>query len=517
MVAGAVVASLLTIRFHQHSDLLAAAPVGPATRAVIFVVDGLRPADLTLVPLPHIHDLQRHGVTYDDAWVGQSESVGPASNATLSTGLFPRNHGVIGLQWSDPQTGTLQRPTNERQVRLGSLDQVMEAANSTPLAALLKRRYPRARVLSVAGSCADADAAASWLGDYVLCPVRQGKRWQPTAVTGHSLPAGTQLPAALSARVLLTKRGHTVGSGWGVGSEDSWVANYAITAMRRVRPLVTVINFPELEAREPHLAPGNRNAVVARLLRGIDREVGEVVAELRSQAVANQTVFVLTSDQAESQISVRLPMARLRQAVTAAGGNQVYIDPGELALVGLQNVLQAQPVAQAVQDEHLRGVDAIYFKTRSGASWTYQAQYIDPDLSGPFGSSLAYSLGTMASPISADVVVACAPGTALLPGGNRGPLAMGLGVQWDTQHIPLIIAGHGVTGGVTSNYPARLVDVMPTLARLMWLTPARTDGVPLADSMAQPVSSVRAAQNGVRARLLQLTRAMQARRRQPGG
>jgi arylsulfatase A-like enzyme len=514
-VLGGIGSSILAIRFHQRSDLLAASPLGPATHAVVFVVDGMRPSDLFAGQLPHILDLQRHGVTYSDAWVGQLQDVGPASNATIATGALPRRHGVIGLVWTNPQTGQLERPTNAQQVQLGSLDQVMQAANTMPLAGLIKHRYPGARALSVGGTCADADAGGSWLADYVLCPVRRRNHWQPGFVTGHRLPGSVPLPPSLTVTIPRGHKGRPARP-WRTGAEDGWVARYAVAAMRHTHPLLTVINFPELAGLSSTLSAGQRNSSARVLMAGIDHDVWQVLLELRREGVANRTVFVLTSDQGSVDVSTRLPMQALRRGVTAAGGQSTYQDGGELATVGLQDVLQAQPVAQAIQDEHLRGVDGIYYKARTGSSWVYQAQYVDPDLPAAFNSASQAELVTMASPVSPDVVVACAPGTAFLPANAQARSVAGLGLQWDAQHIPLVIAGHGVVAGVQSVYPARLADVMPTLAGLMWLSAPHTDGVALADGMAQPSDAARSAQRQATARMQRIVRALRQRSRLAG-
>ena len=174
-VALSAAASWLTVRMHNASDLLAASPVGPADNAVIFVLDGVRPADLSAARTPVVDDLTRRGVSYRNAWLGQLESGGATSNATIATGLFPRRHGVLGQQWRDPRSSHVLHPSIPGQVQLGSLDQVMESKDTTPLAALLKDRGAKSHILSAGGvGCASANAAGSWVADYVICPVRQG-------------------------------------------------------------------------------------------------------------------------------------------------------------------------------------------------------------------------------------------------------------------------------------------------------------------------------------------------------
>ncbi|MCX5975022.1 MAG: hypothetical protein NTU59_10240, partial [Coprothermobacterota bacterium] len=58
-------------------------------------------------------------------------------------------------------------------------------------------------------------------------------------------------------------------------------------------------------------------------------------------------------------------------------------------------------------------------------------------------------------------------------------------VTWGDQHIPLILAGPGVLQG-TSDTPARLVDILPTLSRLIGFPTDGMDGVVLADALRNP-------------------------------
>ncbi len=71
------------------------------------------------------------------------------------------------------------------------------------------------------------------------------------------------------------------------------------------------------------------------------------------------------------------------------------------------------------------------------------------------------------------------------------------GFSWGAQHIPLIIAGPGVHPG-HSHFPAKLVDIAPTIERLMGLKiPAGVDGVVLADAVKGASAVEHATQQGV--------------------
>lgn len=491
--AGAVA---LTVRLHDASDLGAAQPLGPASRTVIFLINGLSPADLARVHMPHLADLAQRGTTYRQAWVGQMEDVGVASAATLATGVFPRSTGMVGTRWRNPQNGAVEQPALPGQVQLGAVDEVMQSHAAVPLAVPLKRAQPRAPILALGGSgCAVANAAASWLADYVLCPRREGGEWVPGDVTGHALPA--RVADQIKVQAPAMTRGKPAVA-WAVGAEDGFVTRYAMEAMRLTHPSLVIVSLDELSARKPAMSSGS-DQVVGAVLRGVDRDIGTFVAELRREGIANRTALVVTSGTAMPVAASNIPASALSGGISAAGGQQIYLNTGETCTIGLQDILQAQPVAQALQGEHLRGLDAIYYRAQSGNTWTYRPQYLDPDLPAAFSTTASYLLGTVASAEAPDVVAAFSPGYALSRRGDNG--AAGPGLQWDSQHVPLIIAGHGVQAGVVSSYPARMVDIAPTIAALMGLGPIQSDGVVLADALQQPAGGTQAAQRAAANRL----------------
>ncbi len=489
LALSAVVAITVVGRLHQASDLSYASPYGRAAHAVIFVIDGASAGDLQSPGLKSIRALEDRGVRYSEAWVGQVEGVPAASGATVSTGSFPAATGVLGNAWTDAKSGQVRYPADPSQVLVGSLDQVMETRPVTPVATLIKTRNPRAHVLSVGGeSCAGAAAAAAWTADYIVCAVREGPRWLATTVVGHDLPAGTLSNGVAPAGGPRDRRFAVRVQGWPLGQQDLWVARQTVDAMRRVHPALTVVTFGELGILLQFAPAPLRQEVKMRVMAGVDRDIALIEREMQRERVFRSSVFVVTSGRALSPIRSRLRRSALETAVIAAGGVQNYLQSDTASFLGLSTIIQAQPVAQAIQDQRLGGVDAIYYKNRNGSSWSYQLQYPNPDLPARFADSSSYLLSTMATSDSADVVVSYAPGTGT-GGVARGGFAQtsgSLGLQWDNQHVPLIIAGHGVNQGVVSSFPARLVDIAPTVESLLGLTPPRVDGVVLADALIEP-------------------------------
>jgi hypothetical protein len=128
----------------------------------------------------------------------------------------------------------------------------------------------------------------------------------------------------------------------------------------------------------------------------------------------------------------------------------------------------------------LPGVAAAYYQTRPKGRNEYvpaPGTSIDPSLDAAY----RYLLDTIVGPAAPDVVAPFRENTI----GTASTNAHGDhgGLNWGAQHVPLVFSGPGVTAGVVSEAPARLVDVAPTIVRLMGLPPAPMDGTVLADAV----------------------------------
>jgi len=106
-------------------------------------------------------------------------------------------------------------------------------------------------------------------------------------------------------------------------------------------------------------------------------------------------------------------------------------------------------------------------------------------LEEPMRATLSYLLSTYAGPTSPDLVIILRENTLLAkwPEGSHGLHGE---ITWGAQHIVLTIYGPGIEEGRVSDYPARLVDIVPTIASLMGLTHHSWDGIVLADALKSP-------------------------------
>lgn len=508
----ALFASLLVVRLHR--DVAPIAAPGAGTRAIVFLVDGAGAADTERVPMPNVQALAGAGVSFTRAWVGQAVATAPASAATIGSGAFPNRHGVIGDVWRDPNTGAEMQASDEAGVHRGALEQLMRANGVSSLAGMVRSADNQATTMATGGrDCAVVDAAATWAASYVLCGVRDVHRWVPAAVAGHSLPAGSLDLTKWSVPVVQGRQLAPSVEGWRLGQEDDWVTSYTIAARRAVHPTLLVVDFPEIAAVAPFAPASDRAQIVRTLLQGIDRDIGRIVDATRRDHTFRQTVFAVTSGEAVTPFDQVVPRSTLKEGVTAGGGQTVYLQARSSAFIGLQDPLQAQPTAQAFQSERLRSVDAIYYRTQRNGTYSYGLQYLNPLLPPGLGDAAGYLVSTMESQSAPDVVLDYGPrtGTDGARMGGFGTNADAGGLQWDSQHIPLILSGPGVKSGASVEDPARLVDIAPTLAQLLGHGLGHSDGIVLATALTTPPPNSMQAERDVMDRLVPLVQALQQR------
>jgi hypothetical protein len=141
----------------------------------------------------------------------------------------------------------------------------------------------------------------------------------------------------------------------------------------------------------------------------------------------------------------------------------------------------------------VRGVSAAYYHERSGGQLDYLPA---PGTSVPssLGDAYRYLLSTFDGPSAPDVMAVFHENVVVIRRshtyGDHG------GLTWGTQHIPLVLRGPGVKEGITSHYPARLIDVAPTVLRLLGLPQAAMDGAVLADALLDAMAAEVAQQAG---------------------
>lgn len=483
--------------------------------AVIIVLDGARAGYLHLAPMPNLHTLERRGVTYTSAFTGQELANTPPSHATIGSGLFPKDHGVEGFLWEDPRTHQVDDPSQSWNVIAGRLEAVIADHHRPTLAGQIKKAHPRATVESVAGhKCYASDAMGGPQADYILCALIYKNRWVAQAIGNHRPPPGAINNPDWD--VPIPPRSAGLGAAvqqWPIGKENGWTTRYGLWAFDRVHyPRVLMMNLSETDVLG-HFAP---NQSVARgLMRQFDYLLGQIVARYRAAGILDQTEFIITADHGMSRIHGHVPYHVLSQAVREAGATPVYIEHDTAAAIGLLQDKLAPAVARNVLRLGGRKVDATFYKTRHNGIWSYRMAARQPNLPAAYIAACRTLADTMASAAGPDVFAVFAPHVSTRHFEAYGyPWVAGhLGPQWGDQHIPLVIAGPGVKRGVMSSYPARLVDIAPTVERLLGAPTGKVDGVVLADALTAAPPTLVTAQDRRGSQLRLVQAALKARLR----
>jgi hypothetical protein len=482
---------------------------------VVLVLDGARPDYFQLAPMPNLHWLQQHGTTYSSAFVGQLIANTPPGHATIGTGMLPKHHGIPEFVWKDPGTGQMTTPTDVSQVQRGSLERIMAAHHVPSIAASVKAADPHARVLAASGNkCYAADALGTASADYILCALIYHRRWVAQAMGSHRPPPGAINNSAFDMPIPPASTGlaATVEQ-WRLGTEEDWVVRYALWAFKRVHyPRVMLLNLPETDVSMHFAGPDRHYAAI--LMRHIDDGIGRIMRAYRHAGLLKRTVFVVTADHGMTVIRGRFSYGQIDQAVDNAGATKVALVADTAIALDITPASRAQAVARNIAALDGGGlVDATYYKVQTGSGWVYRQAYARPYLSAPVRRAYQLLANTVAAPAGPDVLGVYAPRVATgdHPVGRYHWLASHLGPQWEDQHIPFIIAGPGVRHGVTSTYPARLVDIAPTVERLLRARHTVTDGVVLADALRYPTKSERAVQAARGKRLGPVVQALRRR------
>lgn len=493
----------------------ASATHSPLSRyAVIMVLDGARPDYFTLTRMPHLRWLMRHGTTYNQAFVGQMIANTPTGHATIGSGLFPKHNGILGFWWKDPSTDSMTRPTDNGPDEAGALERVLTDHHASTIAAQVHVADPTAQVVSVAGhKCYAADAMGGPSANDILCALIYHDRWVAQAMGTHRPPPGAINNPHFDSPIPNPRSGFAPAvEQWNLGGEDDWTVNYALWAFHRIHyPRVLMMNLGETDVLG-HFDL-NPKVTMAALMRYYDRELGKLIAAYRAAGILNRTDFIVTADHGMTRVSARLQFSDLKWAISAAGTKQVFIEADTAADIGISDMAKSRDVAMNVARVGGRAIDATYYATRAGGTLSFRAAYTRPGLSPGVPRAYQSLINTDEPDAGGDVIAVYAPHVTT---GDRVAngyhwLAGHLGPQWDEQHIPLIIAGAGVRHGAVSTFPARLVDIAPTVERLLGIPVGRVDGHVLADALLAPTPQEQRAQAGLAGRLAPIVAALRER------
>jgi hypothetical protein len=186
----------------------------------------------------------------------------------------------------------------------------------------------------------------------------------------------------------------------------------------------------------------------------------------------------------------------IKQAIRASGGEYLFHTGGNCAFIWLKNPAQAAQVANGLVNT-LAPAPFAYVSRIDGGSYTY-SRVTGPgaEVSDELEAAYQYLLGTFAGPLCPDIMLVFEEDTITRlhhpqHHGEHG------GATWGAQQIPLVIAGPGVFPGAVSQFPARLMDIAPTVLMLLGIEPTHMDGVALTDALLTYSSAQVSAQDAI--------------------
>ena len=460
--------------------------------AVVLVIDAARFDEVNLAQMPNLAALVANGTQYSRAWTGELPSVTETSHATIGTGVFPSHHQILGDTWRVPNSDTMSpNLLDSNLTRTGYIGKFIEQTGSPSMAAIVHQRWPGSAVVALsAHKVYAADALGAGQADFIGFGTKDSRgHFIPSAIPGHtptmSLLKSPQLDLPTYPRV--------------PGVEDQWTTVYAMKYLFKYHPRLLMVNFPEVDIFG-HIA-GTDSTVMQPLLTNIDKQIGRLVAAYGRAGLLGQTDWVITSDHGMVPAVNTVDVDSIKAVVTHAGGDPLYIGHGDYSPIWLKNTDAVPRVSSALSKANIPHVAAVYAKNRKGQYRLLSpvSRLADKRVVQAHLDMLA-SLNTAESP---DIVLVYDENTITLTPqfqkvGRKGDHG---GATWAAQHIPMIVAGPGIKKGYVSTYPARLVDIAPTVETLLGAAPQHQDGMPLADALVNPPAGALAFQKKTSVRL----------------
>lgn len=498
-------ASLVAHELHNLGQPYEQVAPAAAEYLVMLVIDAGRADYLQYGHLPNLAALQARGATFPHAWVGQMESITPASHATIGTGVFPRHDGgLLGFWYEDAQTHTNYTCAPLDASDPARIERLIAASGVPTLSGLIKQHDPAARIFTTSGQkFYAADAAGGPLADYIsYFTVGTSNAWVPISVRGHDLPANIQA----NPRFRLPNY-----QSMPLGQQDYLAGTLTAAVIQQERPRFVMLNLAEMDWPVAHINGGPADPrAVTTLMQNADRVIGLLVDTYRSLGLLDKTVFVVTSDHGTVVTSRLVDRNPLLTAVQKAGTQIVTADFHTAGFFWLEDGSRALQVATLFDAERIPGVSAVYYRTTQDPPAFQPSPDTARRIAPALDAAYRYLLATI-NGANAPHVVAVYPeqtgtvdaGGSVVWNGDHG------GFSWQSHAVPLVMAGPGIRRGYVSRFPARTVDLTPTMLRLLGVPYPQLDGVSLADAFSHPLSSELILQKSVARYLVPITAVLQ--------
>ena len=474
------------------------------------------------------------GVLFENARYGHAVTVTAAGHTTLASGLHPSSSGIVENYWWDRKKGEPAYSFDDRK-------HLRSPANfvGTALPDWLKERDPRARVYAASGTDRAAIAMAGkhpdgafWYDDknggfqsstyYQAKLPAWVKAWNDERRVGRwfARPYEPLAPVIESADALgiqvleegiLTQRYPLAFGGLAIAPDAGFftdVGNSALSDAQVLDFARTLVESQELGQRDhlDYLAIGlssldlaghrygPQSPQVADTLLRVDRELGEFLSFLDQKVGRDRVMVALTSDhgvaplpeQAQAQgLPAQRPDAADALCFQQAGERvrerfgldrwvqeAFYLDHAAIAKAGADQAAVETAIARELETCDI--VERVWTRTELEAPAGRDAD--------PFEMLYRHSYYPGRS---GDLMVQLVE--YAIPGG----IVATHGSPYDyDRHVPVFILLPGGAGGRISDQVG-IVDLAPTLAGLVGITPPKVDGRDLSDLLIEKVPGAR--------------------------
>ena len=412
-------------------------------RALIIVVDGLRPDYVTPEAMPRLVRLGQRGTVFT-AHHSVVPTVTRVNGSSLVTGAYPETHGILGNAIYIPAaSATRVLDTGARE----DLEAVERAAGRLLTAPSLGEILERAgRRLFVAGSGTTGSAyvlnqaAANRIivhSDYTLPPDLAGRVLQRLgAVPPRALPNTAQHRRAVDAYLAF--------------AIDDPSADVAILWL----------NDPDATAH----AKGIGSAPARESIAAVDAEIGRIEDSLRAKGLLDRTNLIVTTDHGFSTHTGTLRLEALVQPFAAKmpdGSPDIVVAEGAIHFRGTADADRIARVVAALQRRP--EVGAIFTRPRAGGG-----------AEGTVPGTLSFDIARWNHPRAGEILVSANWTAGMNDAGYAGTTTQsgvaghGATSPYDI-HTTLVAAGPDVREHATSAVPTANVDIAPTVLHLLGL------------------------------------------------
>jgi arylsulfatase A-like enzyme len=273
---------------------------------------------------------------------------------------------------------------------------------------------------------------------------------------------------------------------------DELAMNMALASLWAFDPRVLMINLPGCDTYGHSVGGPAQPEVMKKLVIGCDQQLGRLITAYRDRGILDETIFVVVGDHGMVPNTFQVTDTQIKAAIRAAGGDLLFQTGGNSLFIWLRNPEVAPVVAQHIVST-IPHVPFAHYQTIESGTAIYHpvlapGQVADPALEVAY----EYLLGTMAGPLAPDISLAFVE-NMVVRNAKQGNLSAThgnhSGATWGVQHVPLVMAGPGIKQGVELDFPARLMDVAPTVLRLLGIEPTRMDGLVLSQALVRPAAA----------------------------